>query len=237
MAEGPAVSGRGEQDVWWLLGRAVIGPVFHSVFRLRVAGAANVPSTGAGVIAANHVSVLDPLAVAMAVSRLGRTVHYLALTEVFDQRVVGFVLRKSRQIPLRRGAGDWGAVEEAAAVIRQGYLAGVSAEGRVGDGTAIQPIQKGTARIALAAGVPVIPTGVWGTHERWPQAGPRFSPPIRPVVAVAFGPPIPVEGDPRSRQDVRALTDRIAEGIGASVGSARALARRSRSGGTSYRKG
>jgi len=236
MAEGRPRPGR-EQDGWWLLGRVVIGPVFHSAFRLRVAGAANVPRIGGGVVAANHVSVLDPVAVAMAVSRLGRTVHYLALTEVFEQRVVGFILRKSRQIPLRRGSGDWAALEEVAAVIRRGSLAGFSAEGRVGDGTGLQPVQKGTARVALAAGVPVIPTGIWGTHERWPQAGLRLRPPLRPTVGVAFGPPIAAEGDPRSRQDVRGLTDRIAEGIEAAVRVARALAGGSRSGPRSYRRG
>jgi 1-acyl-sn-glycerol-3-phosphate acyltransferase len=124
-----------------------------------------------------------------------------------------------------------------AAVIRRGSLAGFSAEGRVGDGAELQPIQKGTARVALAAAVPVIPTGIWGTHERWPQAGLRLRLPVRPTVGVAFGSPIPAEGDPRSRQDVRALTDRIAEGIGTAVGAARALAGGSPSGATSYRRG
>ena len=172
-------------------------------------------------MASNHVSVLDPVFVVLAASRRGRVVRYLTVSDAFDQRVVGWGLRRVQQIPLRRGMGDWEAIEEVAAIVRGGALAGISAEGTVGDGRELLPIQKGAARIALAAGAPIIPAAVWGTQARWSKRGPQLGPPIRPTVAVAFGRPIPPAGDPRSRADVRAHTDRLASALGSLVDSVR----------------
>jgi len=211
-----------EMDAWWRFGRATVGSLCRAAFRFRASGLENIPSRGGAVLASNHVSVLDPIAVAVSlVTMSGRPVRYLALSEVFEIPVIGWAVRRVGQIPVRRGAGEWRTIEEAAAAVRGGSLVGVSAEGTVGDGRAMLPLQKGSARIALAAGGPVIPVGVWGTQERWPKTGPTFGLPLRPTVTVHFGPPIESQGDPRSRQDVRALTDRIADGIGAALSRAR----------------
>jgi 1-acyl-sn-glycerol-3-phosphate acyltransferase len=210
-----------ELDTWWRVAQATVGSLFRAVFRLRTSGSSNIPVHGGAVVASNHVSVLDPIAVAVAVAERRRSIHYLALTEVFELPVIGWSLRRVRQIPVRRGGGEWHTIERAAEVIRTGSLVGVSAEGTVGDGRGMLPVQKGTARIALAAGSPVIPVGVWGTQHRWSKAGPTFGRPLRPTVRVLFGPPIESQGDPRSRQDVRALTDRIADAISTAVSRAR----------------
>jgi 1-acyl-sn-glycerol-3-phosphate acyltransferase len=201
--------------------RAAGRPLLGAAFRLRFSGLENVPATGGALVASNHVSVLDPVFVALAAAGRGRTVRYLAVSEAFDQRVVGWALRRIDQIPLRRGMGDWQAIEDVAAVIAEGSLAGISAEGTVGDGRQLLPVQKGAARIALAAGAPVIPVGIWGTQLRWSKSGFRLGPPIRPPVAVAFGPPIEPTGDPRSRADVRALTDRLATALASLVTAAK----------------
>jgi 1-acyl-sn-glycerol-3-phosphate acyltransferase len=210
-----------EMDAWWRFGRATVGSLCRATFRLRTWGSENIPSRGGAVLASNHVSVLDPITVAVAVSAVGRPVRYLALSEVFEIPVIGWAIRRVGQIPVRRGAGEWRTIEEAAAAVRGGSLVGVSAEGTVGDGRAMLPVQKGTARIALAAGSPVIPVGLWGTQERWAKTGPTFGLPLRPRLSIVFGPPIESEGDPRSRQDVRALTDRIADAIATAVSKAR----------------
>lgn len=216
-----AASSSEEIDGWWRIGRATVGTLCHAAFRLRTWGSENVPSRGGAVLASNHVSLLDPITVAVAVTARGRSVRYLALAEVFEIPVIGWAIRRVGQIPVRRGAGEWQTIEEAAAAVRGGSLVGVSAEGTVGDGRAMLPVQKGTARIALAAESPVIPVGLWGTQERWPKTGPTFGRPLRPKVRVVFGPPIESEGSPRSRQDVRALTDRISDAIATAVSKAR----------------
>ena len=155
------------------------------------------------------MSVLDPIAVALAAGSAGRPVRFMALSELFEHGVVGWTLRVTRQVPLRRGLGDWDAIENVADVVRTGSLAAMSPEGTVGGGEALQPGQRGAARIALVAGVPIVPVGVWGTQRRWPRAGLHRRPPLRPVVGVVVGPAIQVQGDARSRPDVLALTDRL----------------------------
>jgi 1-acyl-sn-glycerol-3-phosphate acyltransferase len=111
-----------------------------------------------------------------------------------------------------------------AEAIRSGSLAGLSPEGTVGNGSALQPGQKGAARIALLTGAPVIPVGIWGIQRRWPKPGLTFALPVRPAVAVAFGPPLHPEGDAHNRADVRALTDRIMAALQTQVDVARTLA-------------
>src|SRR6266496_5404639 len=210
-------------DAWYAVARVAVGTVFRVGFRMRFEGTENIPRAGGALLAYNHVSVLDPLPVALAATRRGRRVRFLAVSDAFEQRFVGWALRRTRQIPLRRGLGDWDAIGKIADVLRRGDLAGMSPEGTVGDGSALQPGQRGASRIALLAGVPVIPIGVWGTQRRWGKEGLRRTL-ERHDLAVVAGQPIPPEGSARSRQDTIAFTQRIMEGIGEAAARARARA-------------
>jgi 1-acyl-sn-glycerol-3-phosphate acyltransferase len=213
----------GDRDAWWRLARSTVGLGFDAAFRLRFAGLEHVPAAGGGLLTYNHVSVLDPVVVALGAYRRGRAVHFLSLSQAFEQPLLGWSLRRIRQIPIRRGLGDWNAIEAVAETMRNGSLAGLSPEGTVGDGQALQPGQKGAARIALLTHAPVIPVGIWGIQSRWPKQGLTMAGPLRPLVAVAFGPPVVPEGDARSRTDVRALTDRIMDALSVQVATAQGL--------------
>jgi len=212
---------RGEQNWWWrYVADPVVRFVFWLVLRIRHVGLENIPTSGPALLVANHVSVLDPICIALAPSALGRTLRFLTAAEFFDRRLVGAGLRSLNQIPVRRGTADWAALDELAEVIRQSSLAGIFPEGKMGDGPELLPGQKGAARIALAAGVPIVPIGIWGTQRRWPRSGLRWERPSRPTVTVVWGKPFEFAGDPHDRKDVRALTDRIMAEIGTLVGEA-----------------
>ena len=215
--------GRIEQDAWWRVGKYTIGALYQLLFRVRFTGLEHIPRAGAGLLASNHISVLDPIAVALGATARGRTVRFLAAAEFFRRPLVGWWLRRIRQIPIRRGERDLRALQHVADVISRGALAGIFPEGglsRTGD---LRRGRRGAARIALMGSVPVIPMAVWGTRARWPQSGLRLARPLRPVVAVAVGPPIPAQGDPSSGEDVLALTERIMEGIAEQLVRARAM--------------
>jgi 1-acyl-sn-glycerol-3-phosphate acyltransferase len=197
------------QDLAWRLLDALVRVVSTLFFRVRWIGVRNIPRTGPALLASNHVSPLDPVFIALSPSARGRTLNFLAAAEFFDRPVVGRLLKVLHQIPVRRGAADWQALEELADVVRNGGLAGIFPEGRMGDGTTLGRAHRGAARLALAAGVPVIPIGIWGSQARWPRSGLRLGPPPRPRVTVVFGEPIPVEGSARDRDAVRDLTERI----------------------------
>jgi 1-acyl-sn-glycerol-3-phosphate acyltransferase len=213
---------RDRQDAAWRMLDTLSRIVAGLIFRVRWFGVRHIPRTGPALLAANHVSPLDPVLIALSPSALGRTVNFLAAAEFFDRPIVGFLLKVLHQIPVRRGAADWQALEELADVVRRGSLAGIFPEGRMGDGDELGPAHRGAARLALAAGVPVIPIGIWGTQMRWPRYGPRLMRPIRPRVTIVFGEPLPVEGSPRDREAVRALTDRIVASIEECLAQAKA---------------
>jgi len=220
-----------ELNGWWRAGLALVGPVLRLLFDLRWAGIERIPRAGQALLAANHVSSLDGVVLAYLVARRrNRPTRYLVAAEFFDRRFHGFWLRTFKQIPIRRGMGDSGALDEAIATVRSGAVAGIFPEGTVNpdpDGAMLRG-RTGVARIALAARAPVIPVGIWGTQMRWPRTGLRFRRPLRPTVALAFGPPIEPLGDPSSPDDVQAFTQLIMTRIVGQTAAARDLAGRSR---------
>jgi len=213
-----------ERDVWWTVAVGTVGSIAKAGFSIRVTGQEHIPRRGGALLAYNHVSVIDAIFVALPAVRRDRIIRCFALSEDFERPMMGRALRGLGQIPIRRGAGIWDPLEEMAAVIREGWLGGIAPEGTVGTGEDLLPIQKGPARIALLAGCPVIPVGLWGPQRRYPKAGLHFKSPARPPLGVAFGSPIQAEGDPKHRPDVQALTDRLGEALREQVEVARRLA-------------
>jgi 1-acyl-sn-glycerol-3-phosphate acyltransferase len=216
--------GRAEQDFWWSLFRGMAGPVMRLLFRFRIVGLANLPAEGGAILASNHVSVFDPIMLGLAASERGRTVRFIGAVETFSIPVVGWALRRIRQIPITRGARDLRALEGAARIVRSGALAGIYPEGGVSLGPLARG-KRGAARLALASGGPLVPVALWGTNARWPRPGLTLRRPWRPTVAVCIGPPIPAEGDPESAEDVQRLTDRLMSEIARQLVAARSIAR------------
>ena len=141
--------------------------------------------------------------------------RFLVAAEFFRKPWYGWALRLYRQIPLRRGQRDQGALDIAIDTIRGGALAGIFPEGTVNPepGSGLLRGRKGVARIALATDAPVVPVGIWGTQARWPRSGLHFRRPWRPVVAISYGEPIRPKGDQGSTADVQAFTNVIMEAL------------------------
>ena len=218
---------RGDLSGWWLFGIAVVGFFSRVLFRLRVEGADRVPSSGSAIVAGNHVSALDGVALALATGSRGRRMtRFLVAAEFFRKLWCGWALRLYRQIPIRRGARDQGALDVAIETIRGGAVAGIFPEGTVNPEPEAGLLRgrKGAARIALATDAPVVPVGIWGTQARWPKPGLHLRRPWRPVVAISYGEPIPPKGDAGSAADVQAFTDVITDAIATQAERARELA-------------
>jgi 1-acyl-sn-glycerol-3-phosphate acyltransferase len=157
----------------WTVGAPFVHLIVSVVFRLRVEGVGNVPLTGPAVLAPNHLSVLDgPVVSVVTGARRGRATRNLIAAEVFHG-VVGWVLRQARQVPIRRGAGDTGALAAAVDAARSGSCVGIFPEGRVTNDPAhgLQRVRSGLMRIAMPARAPVVPVGIWGTQAVWPREG------------------------------------------------------------------
>ena len=223
------MDGRGDLNGWWRFGIVLVGIGWRLLFGLRVTGSAVIPRVGPAIVAGNHVSSLDGIVLSLVTAeRARRMTRFLVAAEFFRKSTVAWALRLYRQIPLRRGRGDAGALDEAVATVRGGALAGIFPEGKVNPDPegGLQRGRGGVGRIALATGAAVIPVGIWGTQERWPYPGLHFRRPWRPIVALAYGEPIEPRGDPASTQDVQVFTDLVMTAIAKQVEEARALAQR-----------
>src|SRR5215207_5504308 len=105
----------------WAIGAPLVRAIMSIVSRV---GIEHVPRTGAVIVAPNHVSVLDGPAVSATVgTHRWRATRNLIAAEVF-QGVIGWILRQARQVPIRRGTGDTGALDEAIEAVEAGSCVG-----------------------------------------------------------------------------------------------------------------
>jgi len=189
----PTGGERHEMNWVWVIGAPFVRALIGLCFRLRIEGVEHVPRSGPAIVAPNHISVLDgPAVLAVVGTHRWRATRSLIASEIFTG-VTGWILRQARQIPIRRGTGDTGALDEAVAAVLDGACVGVFPEGRVSDDASagLQRIRSGLTRIAIPTGAPVIPVGIWGTQVTWPKRGlDRAALRRRPRLAIVFGPPL-----------------------------------------------
>lgn len=180
----------------YLLGLACVKPPLLLLTRRDWRGTEHIPRTGPVIVAANHISVLDPLVLAdFLVFGAGRLPRYLAKAELFAGRgPLARVLRGAGQIPVVRGTADAGrALQAAVAALQEGRCVTVYPEGTVSRDPEKWPMlpRTGVARLALLSGAPVVPVAQWGAQEildSYRRKGLRLLPPHR--VALLAGPPV-----------------------------------------------
>lgn len=184
----------------------------------RVEGVERVPARGPVLLASNHLSYFDPIAVANLADLAGRRIRFLAKAELFENRVMAAALRRMGQIPVSRGTGDAAALHAASEALRNGQCVGVFPEGTISRDLDPMAGKTGLARLARAAGVDVVPVGLWGTHRILPASG-RKPRPFRTPIVVVVGERVAVGPDANPRE----ATDRVMAGICAAVAEARRL--------------
>src|SRR5436305_2759510 len=173
-------------------------------FRIDLVGAQHIPATGGAVVAANHVSYFDFMLVGYA-ARPHRLVRFMAKKSVFDNKVSGPLMRSMHHIPVDRRAGA-SAYAAAVRALRDGELVGVFPEATISRAFTPIPMKSGAARMAIDAGVPIVPVVTWGAHRLWTKGRkPRLQRHV-PVTIRVGEPLLPAPGE-----DAPALTARLAE--------------------------
>ena len=173
-------------------------------FRITLEGAEHLPSAGGAVVAANHVSYFDFMLVGYA-ALPDRLVRFMAKKSVFDNKVSGPLMRSMHHIPVDRRAGA-SAYAAAVRALRDGELVGVFPEATISKAFTPIPMKSGAARMAIDAGVPIVPVVTWGAHRLWTKGRkPRLQRHV--PVTIRVGEPLL----PASGEDAVALTARLAE--------------------------
>ncbi|WP_422743915.1 lysophospholipid acyltransferase family protein [Mycobacterium sp. WMMD1722] len=156
-----------------------------------VTGVENLPRTGGAVVAINHTSYFDFTFAGLPAYRqgLGRKVRFMAKKEVFDHKITGPIMRSLRHIEVDRDSGA-ASFEHACRALAAGELVGVYPEATISRSFEIKEFKSGAARMAIAAGVPIVPHIVWGAQRIWTKGHPKKL--LRPKVpiSVAVGEPI-----------------------------------------------
>ncbi len=210
----PRRAADGSPLFWTLLKFVLLGPLLRLLFRPRTEGTDNIPAAGGAVVAANHVSFLDPLLLPLVVP--GRRVMFLAKAKYIDKPYLGWFLRGVGVIPVTAGepGGGGDTVSAGVAAVRAGHLVGIFPEGTRSPDGRLRRGKTGVARIALEAGVPVIPAGISGTDRAFPR-GARLPRPL--PVRIRFGPPVVLGGaggDAPDAAGARRATDEVMAAIG-----------------------
>src|ERR1700735_2115152 len=120
-----------------------------------------IPSTGGAVIAINHTSYVDWLPAALAVHARGRRIRYMIKAEMQQVKVVNFLIKHTKTIPVDRRSGAR-AYAEAVRLLQAGELVGLMPEATISRSFELKEFKTGAARMALEAEVPAIPLIVWG---------------------------------------------------------------------------
>lgn len=149
-------------------------------------GRQNVPRRGPVIIAPNHVSHLDPPAVALTCPR---RLRFMAKEELFHNPFFGCILRACRAFPVRRGAGDTEAIRWTLASLERGEAVLMFPEGTRGDTRQLGFVNRGIVMIAKRSGAKIVPVALVGTHTKMPK-GSRWK---RGFVRVVFGEPFTYE--------------------------------------------
>jgi 1-acyl-sn-glycerol-3-phosphate acyltransferase len=198
---------------YFILKTFVLGPLLRFIFRPWVRGVENVPSSGAAILASNHLSFSDSIFLPL---QCPRPVVFLAKSEYFTGRglkgwIVKTFFKATGQLPIDRSGGkaSEAALNTGLGVLEQGQLLGIYPEGTRSPDGKLYRGRTGIARMVLEAKVPVIPVAMIDTEKVQP-IGKRL-PRVRRV-GIVYGKALDfsrfdgMEGD---RIVLRAVTDEI----------------------------
>jgi 1-acyl-sn-glycerol-3-phosphate acyltransferase len=193
--------------LYHFIGSATAGPL-RRLFRLKSKGEEHLPREGGFVLSANHMSNLDPWPLAVPLFP-DRQLHFMAKSDLYVPPL-NWILDRAGAFPVRRGMGDEEAVQRAVELAKAGGVVAIFPEGtrrNKGRKSGSRRWRPGTgaARVALTAGVPLVPAAIGGT-ESLLRLGP---------LRVAYGPP--VELDDLAEMDIRSAskiaTERLMDAI------------------------
>ncbi len=189
--------------------KKVLPPVTDRYFHTRVEGLdEHVPVDAPAILASNHLSFIDSILLPVAVPR---PVYYLGKADYWDSWRTRWFFEGTGVVPVRRGGGGSGddALATGVEILKRGELLGIYPEGTRSPDGRLYRGKTGPVRMALEAGVPIIPCAVIGTDRAMPT-GTYL--PNRSPVTLRYGPPLDFSRYADRRDDpfvLRSATDEL----------------------------
>ena len=178
--------------------RRFFGDLVRTMYRLEVVDADRLPVSGPAVVAPNHASVLDGIVLGAAISR---ELRFVAKSELWQSRLLAWVLDGLDAIRIKRGCGDHLALARMREALDAGQAVAIFPHGAVrGD----RIWHRGAARVALVTGAPLVPVRLVGTAQALSRGRIGF-----PRLRVIVGEPIEVARAPEDPVAATKLTERL----------------------------
>jgi 1-acyl-sn-glycerol-3-phosphate acyltransferase len=162
--------------------------------RITYSGEENIPERGGAVVAINHTGYVDFLPAALAVRRRRRRLRFMIKAEMQQVKAVNFLIKHTGTIPVDRRAGA-NAYAVAVRRLREGELVGVYPEATISRSFELKEFKTGAARMAVEAGVPIVPLIVWGAQRLWTKDHPRHLGRAKVPITVQVGAPLGAAAD------------------------------------------
>ena len=174
--------------------------------RFSLSGAEHVPRSGGAVMVINHTGYMDFTYAGFAARPARRYVRFMAKESVFRHRVSGPLMRGMKHIPVDRAQGAQ-SYRTAVDYLRRGELVGVFPEATISRSFELKDFKNGAARMAGEAGVPLLPTVIWGSQRVWTKGHPKRLGRTHTPISIEIGAPVAVGPD----DDVDAVTAAVRE--------------------------
>lgn len=134
--------------------------------KFTITGQEHLPRSGGAILAINHVGYLDFALAGTAALPAQRYVRFMAKKEIFDNKFAGPLMRGMHHINVDRSSGS-GSFVAALRALKSGEIIGIFPEATISKSFEIKELKTGVVRLAMGAGVPIIPTIVWGSQRIW----------------------------------------------------------------------
>ncbi len=190
----------------------VLSPIARRLFRVRIEGDQHLPANGPAIIAANHLSFFDHIALAVSV---GRRLSFVGKIDYLDSWKTRYLLPALGMIAVDRDnpRRALGALEQAAEVLQADELFAIYPEGTRSRDGSLHAGHTGVGQLSVDTGVSIVPTGIVGTNHIQPP-GARLPRPFRPAL-IRFGRPIdPACYTGTRRECRRRITSDVMRAIG-----------------------
>ena len=173
-------------------------------------GQENLPRKGGAVLASNHISYLDFALIGTGALHLKRYIRFMAKKGAFDNKIAGPLLRGMKHISVDRDNGGASFVA-ALRALRDGEIVGIFPEATISTSFEIKGMKSGAVRLAMGAGVPVIPVVIWGSQRIWTKGLPKDFRRKSIPIHIVYGEPLRFSKDANLEEAETLLRNKMIE--------------------------
>ena len=152
-------------------------------------GVEHIPREGGAILAMNHIGYLDFALIGTCALPVKRYVRFMAKKELFENKIAGPLLRGMHHISVDRSSGSASFVA-ALRALKSGEIVGIFPEGTISVSFELKAFKSGAVRLAMGAGVPIVPAVVWGSQRIWTKKVKRDLKRNKYPISVTFGKPL-----------------------------------------------